>query len=108
MIVEVSRARGPQLLESCDFRKFKLVLRDGLAASQVSIRGLTFTSETEALVGIDFVASLPGVPDDAVWRADYEAMIQAARHSGWIDEATNMIRAHIEWADEAMQLSPRR
>jgi hypothetical protein len=108
MIVEVSRARGPQLLEPRDFRRFKLVLRDRLATSEVLIRGLTFTSETEALVGIDFVASLPGVPDDAAWRADYATMILAARRSGWIDEATNMIRAHIEWADEAVQLSSSR
>jgi hypothetical protein len=99
MIVEYSLAGGPRLLEANDFRRFKVVLRDGLTASQLSIDGLTFTSETEALVGIDLVSSLPGARDDAAWRADYANMILAARSSGWFDEVTNGIRAHVERAD---------
>jgi hypothetical protein len=98
MIVECSLA-GPRLLEPNDFRRFKLVLRDGLTAHQLSIHGVTFTGETEALIGIDLVSSLPGAPDDAAWRADYASMIQAARNSGWIDEAMGGIRAHVEWAE---------
>ena len=99
MIVECSLAGGPRLLEPNDFRRFKVVLRDGLTACLLSIHGVTFTGETEALVGIDFVSSLPGTPDNAAWRADYENMIQAARNSGWIDETIRGIRAHVEWAE---------
>ena len=99
MIIEYSTAGGLRLREPNDFHKFKVVLRAPLATSRPLIDGVTFVDEDNALVRINVVPSLPGAPDDAVWREGYDKMVEAARNHGWIDETGNAIRAHIEWAD---------
>ena len=99
MIIEYSTAGGLRLREPNDFHKFKVVLRAPLATSRPLIDGVTFVDEENALVRINVVPSLPGVPDDAAWREGYDKMVRAARNHGWIDETGNAIRAHVEWAD---------
>jgi hypothetical protein len=39
-----------------------------------------------------------GRPDDAKWLAGFEAMLDYASSHGWVDPATNNIRAHVEYA----------
>lgn len=99
MIVEYSAAAGLRLRAPDDFRKFKVVLRAPLSTSRPLIDGVTFVDEENALVRISVVPSLPGVPNDAAWRAGYDKMVEAARKHGWIDESGDAIRAHVEWAD---------
>jgi len=99
VIVEYSAAAGLRLREPDDFRKFKVVLRAPLSTSRPLIDGVTFVDDDNALVRINVVPSLPGVPNDAAWRAGYDKMVEAARKHGWIDETGHAIRAHVEWAD---------
>ncbi|MEN3380435.1 MAG: hypothetical protein V7608_479 [Hyphomicrobiales bacterium] len=99
MIIEYSTVGGLRLLEPDDFRKFKVVLRAPLATSRPLIDGVSFIDDSNALVAINVVPRLPGVLDNASWRAGYDKMVAAARNHGWIDETGNAIRAHVEWVD---------
>ena len=38
-----------------------------------------------------------GRPHDPEWRASLDAMLAYAKDHGWIDEATDSIRAHVEY-----------
>lgn len=95
MIVEHSPATGLRLLEAGDFKGFKLRL-SGSVESRPAIDGVRFVDDGNVLIGIDLVPGLPGAPDTAEWRKAYEAMVAYAAGKGWIDAATNAIRAHVE------------
>jgi hypothetical protein len=99
MIIEYSAIDGVKLLEAYDFRKFKVVMRGLDAGQPPSVSGISFVGVTDAVVEIDLVRSLRGVPDEAEWRSGYEKMLTAARASGWIDENPEGIRAHVEWSN---------
>ena len=95
MIVDHSPSTGTRLLEAEDFKGFKLRL-SGAAETRPSIDGVRFVDDGNVLIGVDLVPALPGAPDTAEWRGGYQAMIAYAAGKGWIDEATNAIRAHVE------------
>lgn len=96
MIVEYSSRDGLALAEAEDFRKFKVLLRGSFPSMRPAIEGVTFVDNDNALVGIDVVPALSGVPADAAWLAGYNKMVEAAAKYGWIDEAAHAIRAHVE------------
>ncbi|WP_323038426.1 hypothetical protein [Gemmobacter sp.] len=95
MIVTYSPATGTRLDEAEDFRKFKVLLQN-CPTAQPEIRGIGFVDDGNALVGIDLVPTLPGAPKGPEWRAGYDAMVKAAAKYGWIDEASQSIKAHVE------------
>lgn len=95
MIVAYSPAVGLALLEPDDFKGFKLRLRD-TAARRPALPGVAFVDDDNVLVAIDAVASLPGAPGTDAWQAGFRKMIEYASSKGWIDAATNSIRAHVE------------
>ncbi len=95
MIVNYSPATGAWLEEAEDFRKFKLVLQ-GCPEPQPQIRGIGFVDDGKALVEIALVPTLAGAPKGPEWRAGYDAMVAAAAKYGWIDEAGQSIKAHVE------------
>jgi hypothetical protein len=35
----------------------------------------------------------------AAWAADFEKMITFAKAKGWYDEASQAVRAHVDWTD---------
>ena len=41
----------------------------------------------------------PDVAQDPVWQQNLSAMIEKAKPHGWIDEARQAIKAHIEWQE---------
>lgn len=97
MIVDYSPKEGLQLLEAEDFKGFKLRLR-GVDTLRPEISGITFVDDGNVLIGVDAVPALQGAPSDAAWLSAYRKMIDYAASKGWVDEATNAIRAHVERA----------
>ena len=96
MIVQYSSSEGLTLMEAEDFRNFKLRLKGACEDRSLSIEGITFVDERNALISIDLVPTLPGRPDGESWQKGYFAMIEAARKHGWIDAQAGAIRAHVE------------
>lgn len=94
MIVDYAPATGLALLEAEDFKRFKLRLSG--AAARPAIEGVVFLDDDNALIGVDLPPSLSGAPATLDWRAGYQAMIDYAAKKGWIEPASNAIRAHIE------------
>jgi hypothetical protein len=95
MIVDFSPEAGLTLVEADDFQRFKLRIRDGGGHLPV-LPGIVFVDEANALVSIDAVTRLPGAPDTQAWRTGFGKMVDYAATKGWIDSATNAIRAHVE------------
>ncbi|MFN3549975.1 MAG: hypothetical protein ACK4U0_21025 [Mesorhizobium sp.] len=95
MIVDHSPATGLRLLEAENFKGFRLRL-SGSVESRPLIAGVRFVDDGNVLIGVDLVPHLPGAPDTAEWRKGYEAMVAYAAGKGWIDDASNAIRAHVE------------
>jgi hypothetical protein len=98
MIVQYSSSDGLTLVETEDFRNFKLRLKGDCEDGAPSIEGITFVDERNALISIELVPTLPGRPDRESWQKSYFCMIDAARKHGWIDPEANAIRAHVERA----------
>jgi len=95
MIVNYSPATGPWLEEPEDFKAFKVVLQ-ACPEAQPQISGIGFVDDGNALVRIALVPTLPGAARGPEWRAGYDAMVKAAAKHGWIDEASQSIRAHVD------------
>jgi hypothetical protein len=53
----------------------------------------------EAFITIDAVRRMARDRVGPTWDDDFTAMLAYARTKGWLDEAGNAIRAHIEWPD---------
>lgn len=95
MIVDYSPADGLRLIEAEDFKGFKLRLRE-IAEARPSIEDITFVDAGNVLIGVEVVPMLPGAPANADWLSGYRKMIDYAATKGWIDTASNAIRAHVE------------
>lgn len=95
MIVDYSPATGLALLEPVDFKGFKLHLRE-TAETRPVLPGVRFVDDGNALIGIETVRRLPGAPGTDAWNAGFQKMVDYARSKGWIDDATQSIRAHVE------------
>ena len=95
MIVHYAPDRGLSLQEVDDFQKFKIVLDRG-SQQRPRISDLTFVDDDNALISIDVVPTLPGAPTESAWRSRYDKMVATAANFGWVDEASNSIRAHVE------------
>ena len=94
MIIDYAPGTGLRLLEADDLKRFKLRLPVNVIRPEIA--GLVFVDDDNALIGVDLPPSLPGAPTTPEWRASYQAMIDYAATKGWIDQATNGIRAHVE------------
>jgi hypothetical protein len=94
MIVDYTPGAGLSLVEPDDFKGFKL--RAAGSEMRPAIPGVSFVDDGNVLIGIDTVRVLPGAPATPEWRAGFQSMIDYAARKGWIDEATNSIRAHVE------------
>ncbi len=95
MIVDFAPGIGPVLVDADDFKGFKLRL-PAAGARRPDLPGIAFVDDANVLVGIDAVTRLPGAPDTDGWRAGFRKMVDYAATKGWIDDATNSIRAHVE------------
>ncbi len=85
-----------RLTQADDFKGFKLLIAGSEA--RPAIAGVTWVDDGNVLIGVDAVKALPGAPNTAEWNAGFQAMVDYAAKKGWIDPATNGIRAHVERA----------
>jgi len=101
MFVKVSRGGFVTLEDRDNFRAFKLVIEGrredlGAARSALATTAALVDAET-AWVFADALRRRPEVKDDSIWQQSLNAMIAKARPHGWIDDASNAIKAHVEW-----------
>src|SRR5918999_440656 len=92
------------LLEDRDnFRAFKLVIearREDIAAVRDALAGTAELADAEtAWVSQPALRARPEVAGDVGWQASFDAMIDKAKPHGWIDDARQAIKAHVEWTE---------
>lgn len=84
-----------------NFRAFKVVIRipdATLEEARVALAGVATLPDREtAWVSAEALRQWRGVKDNAEWQMQFDAMMQEAKPHGWIDEANNAIKAHVEW-----------
>ncbi|GLS32022.1 hypothetical protein SAMN04488498_12646 [Mesorhizobium albiziae] len=94
MIIDYSPGDGLRLVESEDFKGFKLQLRDAPEARS-AIEDVVLVDDGNILIA-EAVPSLPGAYATAEWQAAYRGMVDNVAAKGWIDTAANAIHAHAE------------
>ena len=94
MIVDYAPTAGLTLVEAEDLKRFKLRLSGDVARPEID--GVTFIDDENVLIATQLPPSLPGAPTTPEWREGYQAMVDYAAKKGWIDQASNAIRAHVE------------
>jgi hypothetical protein len=95
MIVDHSSSGELSLLEADDFKGFMLRLRS-TGPARPDIRGIAFFDDDNVLVDIAVVKSLAGARATEAWTRDFGRMVDYAATKGWVDTATNALRAHVE------------
>jgi hypothetical protein len=104
MFVKVAADGGVSLEEKDNFRAFKLVVEGGPARLDQARRALSGTAEVQdqghAWIYEQALRKRPEVANDAAWQGNLGAMIEKAKPHGWVDEAKQAIRAHIEWTEK--------
>ena len=101
MIISVHATNDVTLDEEQDFRAFKVVVRipeATLEEARVALAGVaTLPDRDTAWVSAEALREWRGVKDNADWQKSFDAMIEKAKPHGWIDQANNTIKAHVEW-----------
>jgi hypothetical protein len=101
MIISVHATNDVTLDDPQNFRAFKvavLIPDASLEEARVALSGVATLPDREtAWVSAEALRQWRGVKDDAEWQKGFDAMIEKAKPHGWIDEANNTIKAHVEW-----------
>jgi hypothetical protein len=101
MIISVHATNDVTLDEAQNFRAFKVVINipdATLEEARVALAGTaTMPDRDTAWVSVEALRQWRGVKDDAEWQKNLDTMIEKAKPHGWIDEANNAIKAHVEW-----------
>jgi hypothetical protein len=104
MFVKVAADGSVSLEDKDNFRAFKLVVEGGPARLDQARRALSGTAEVQdqghAWIYEQALRKRPEVAGDAAWQGNLGAMIEKAKPHGWVDEAKQAIRAHIEWTEK--------
>ena len=86
-----------------NFRAFKLVVegaRGRLDTVRKALAGKAEMADADtAWILQDALRRWPGVEHDVAWQQSFSAMIEKARPHGWIDDARQAIKAHVEWVE---------
>jgi hypothetical protein len=102
MIIFIAADGRAELREPDEFRSFKIVVGGRLAPA-----GLTATLAGIATVEPDGktawvtragVRRLRGADAPAAWSTSFDKMVESVRRFGWVDDARDAVRAHIEIA----------
>jgi len=98
MIIRFDLA-GTATLEDIDnFRAFKVVAVCGADQLAPALTGSgRLDNNGNAWISRNWLMA-QGRPDDTEWLAGFRAMHQYASAHGWVDSATDSLRAHIEYA----------
>ncbi len=101
MFVKLTADRGIALEDRDNFRAFKLVVageREELDAVRRALAGTAELVDADtAWISESALRARPDVAQDAAWQQAFGAMIEKARPHGWIDDARQAIKAHVEW-----------
>jgi hypothetical protein len=101
MFLKLTTAGRLQLEDRDNFRAFKLVVESDRARLDEVRRALAGHAELPdaetAWIFEQTFRRWPDVENDAAWQESFSAMIEKARPHGWIDDARQAIKAHVEW-----------
>jgi hypothetical protein len=90
-----------RLVDPDNFRAFKLVVeqpREKFDHVKRAVSGaILLTDADTAWVSEMALRDLSGHPHDHAWQHQLAEMIEKAKPHGWIDEANQAIKAHVEW-----------
>jgi len=104
MFVKVAADGSVSLEDKDNFRAFKIVVEGGPSRLDQVRRALSGTAEVQdqghAWIYEQALRKRPEVANDAAWQGNLGAMIEKAKPHGWVDEAKQAIRAHIEWTEK--------
>ena len=89
------------LEDAHNFRAFKVVVqipKAHLHQVRVALAKYAMLPDRDtAWVSAEMLRQWPHVKHDEAWQTSFAAMIEKARPHGWIDDANDTIRAHVEW-----------
>jgi hypothetical protein len=98
MIISVDLAGTATLEEVDNFKAFKVAANCDAHALAKALTGLgRLDADGNAWISRPWLLA-KGRPDDAKWLAGFNAMQDYASVHGWVDQATDSIRAHVEFA----------
>jgi hypothetical protein len=101
MIIAIYATNDVTLEDESNFRAFKVVVKipgSNLEEVQIALRGIaTLPDRDTAWVSADALRQWSSVKENAEWQQNFNAMIEKAKPHGWVDEANNTIKAHVEW-----------
>jgi hypothetical protein len=98
MIIKIDPAGAATLQDIDNFRAFNVTAGCGAPDLVQALAALgRLDADGNAWISRAWLLSM-GRPDDAKWLAGFDAMLDYARSHGWVDPATNNIRAHVEYA----------
>jgi hypothetical protein len=101
VFVKLTADRRVLLEDRDNFRAFKLVVegaRADLDAVRAALAGTAELPDADtAWIAEAALRRWPEVADNAAWQQSLGAMIEKARPHGWIDDARQAIKAHVEW-----------
>jgi hypothetical protein len=105
MFVKLSADQTVTLEDRDNFRAFKVVIAGAPGSVDTARRALAGVAELAdkdtAWVLQAALRSRAEVAQDEAWQQGLSAMIEKARPHGWIDDARQAIKAHVEWLDQA-------
>jgi hypothetical protein len=103
MYVRLTADRRVLLEDRDNFRAFKLVIearREDIAAVRDALAGTADLPDADtAWVLEKALRQWPEVAQDTEWQAALTGMIDKAKPYGWIDDARQAIKAHVEWTE---------
>jgi hypothetical protein len=101
MFIKLAAGRTIELHDRDNFRAFKLVVegsREALDEVKRSLAGVAELVDADtAWVSEAVLRRRSEVAQDAAWQQAFGVMIEKARPHGWIDDARQAIKAHVEW-----------
>jgi len=98
MIISIDLTGAATLDDIDNFKAFKVAAACGTDQLAQALTGLGRLDEKgHAWISRTWLLA-QGRPDDDKWLAGFRAMQQYASAHGWVDSATDSLRAHIEYA----------
>jgi hypothetical protein len=95
-------AAAVELAEPEDCKRFHVAVRSGDARAvdeALTAQGVgRLLPSGEAMIDIAAVRRMADGRVPEGWDGDFAAMLDYARSKGWLDEAGEAIRAHVEWS----------
>jgi hypothetical protein len=98
MIISIDLAGAATLDDIDNFKAFKVAAACGANRLAQALTGLgSMDAKDHAWISRTWLLA-QGRPDDDKWLAGFRAMQEYASAHGWVDPATDSLRAHIEYA----------